>query len=254
MCYDIKASYESQLRRAERRGDLRAIKEIKEKLIPLTDLPLHHASGFSHSELLIYSNDSPDFPEVATWGMVPPWVRNEEQLQKTWNNTLNARSETIFEKPSFREAAKHNRCLIYIDGFYEHHHYLKKTVPFLIQNKDHTPLALAGIYSTWKNPKTNGLIKTFSIVTTKGNSLMSKIHNNPKLKEARMPLILPENLEDDWLKAIETDADVKDLQNLMQPYPERKLQVYTVNKLRGKEYLGNVEEIAQEVVYEDLVF
>jgi putative SOS response-associated peptidase YedK len=254
MCYDIKASFESQLSRAERRGDLRAIEEIKEKLIPFTDLPLHHASGFSHPELLIYTNDSPDFPEVAIWGLVPHWVRDEEQLQKTWNNTLNARGETIFDKPSFRDAAKHNRCLIFIDGFYEHHHYLKKTFPFLIQKKDKTPMALAGLYSVWKNPKTNGLIKTFSIVTTKGNPLMSKIHNNPKLKEARMPLILPEALEDAWLIAIETDADVQDIQNLMQPYPEQDLKAYTVNKLRGKEYLGNVEEITQEVVYEDLVF
>ena len=72
-----------------------------EKLTPLTDLPLYHASGFSHPELLIYTNESPEFSMVATWGLVSHWVRDEEQLKKTWNNMLNARGETIFEKPSF---------------------------------------------------------------------------------------------------------------------------------------------------------
>ena len=117
MCYDIKASLEAQLTRAQREQDYQAIEEIMEKLIPLTDLPIHHASGFSHPELLIYTDRSPNFPVVATWGLVPHWVKDDEQRKKLWNNTLNARGETIFEKPSFRNAAKHNRCIVYVDGF-----------------------------------------------------------------------------------------------------------------------------------------
>ena len=254
MCYDIKASYEAQLKRAKRRGDLNAIAEIEEKLIPFTDLPLHHASGFSHPELLIYTDRSPDSPEVATWGLVPQWVRDEEQLKKTWNNTLNARGETIFEKPSFRKSAKNHRCLIYIDGFYEHHHFNKKTYPFFIHRKDSKPMALAGLYSEWTNPKTGGLMNTFSIVTTKGNTMMAKIHNNPKIEGPRMPLILPEELEDSWLNPIADDLDIKAIKELIQSYPEGELKAHTVNKLRGKEYLGNVEEISEELIYEDLEF
>ena len=102
MCYDIKASLEAQLNRARRKGDVQAQQEIIEKLVPLTDLPLHHVSGFSHPSVLIYTNRSPDFPEVATWGLVPHWVKDDAQLKKLWNNTLNARGETIFEKPSLR--------------------------------------------------------------------------------------------------------------------------------------------------------
>lgn len=254
MCYDIKASYEAQLSRAKRKGDLVAVEEILEKLIPFTDLPLHHVSGFTHPKLLIYTNESPEFPIVATWGLVPHWVRDDIQKKKIWNTTLNARGETIFEKPSFKQSAKNNRCIIYIDGFYEHHHFNKKTYPFFIQRKDEKPIALAGLWSEWVNPETNGKTNTFSIVTTVGNSIMAKIHNNPKIKGSRMPLILLDQHEDQWLNPIEDDLDKQKIKNVIQSYPEGELQAYTVGKLRGKEYAGNVKEISDKVVYEELEF
>lgn len=254
MCYDIKVGLETQLKRAERRGDKQAVEEIRERLIPLTDLPLFHASGFTHPELLIYTDRSPDFPEVATWGLVPHWVKDEAQLKKSWNNTLNARGETIFEKSSFRKSAKHHRCLIYIDGFYEHHHFGKNVYPFFIHKKDNTPICLAGLYSEWHHPDGEGTMNTFSIVTTKGNSLLSKIHNNPKLEGPRMPLILPEELEDEWLVDLNDDLDQKKLEELIQSYPEGELVAFTVAKIRGKEYQGNVESISDEVLYEELMF
>lgn len=252
MCYDIKASYEAQLKRAKRKGDLVAVEEIMERLIPMTDLPLHHASGFSHPELLIYTDESPEFPTIATWGLVPHWVKNKEQQKKFWNNTLNARGETIFEKPSFRESAKNHRCIIYVDGFYEHHHFNKKTYPFFIQRKDNEPMALAGLWSKWTNPENGSSMNTFSIVTTVGNALMTKIHNNPKINGPRMPLILPDGLEDKWLHRIDDELDKKIIQELIQSYPEEELKSHTVSKLRGKEYRGNVEGISTEVIYEEL--
>ena len=253
MCYDIKASLKGQLKRALHKNDARAVEEIIENLIPLTDLPLYHSSGFSHPELLIYTDRYPNYPEVATWGLVPAWVKDEEQLKKQWNNTLNARGETIFELPSFRESAKHHRCLVYVDGFYEHHHYNGSTYPFFIYRKDKEPLALAGLWSEWRNPETKGIMNTFSIVTTKGNPMMAKIHNNPKLKEARMPLILPPEMEDDWLKPIQDELDQQQIQELIREFPEEVLGSHTVRKLRGKEYMGNVESISDEFVYNELV-
>lgn len=254
MCYDIKASYEAQLKRARRKGDLAAVSEILEKLIPLTDLPIHHASGFSHPELLIYTDASPEFPTVATWGLVPHWVKDVDHMKKLWNNTLNARGETIFEKPSFKQSAKHNRCIVYIDGFYEHHHFNKNTYPFFIQHKNQKPLALAGLWSEWINPETGGRYNTFTIVTTKGNALMTKIHNNPKIKGPRMPLILPEELEEEWLLPIDDELDEQKIKTLIQTYPEHELKAHTVYKLRGKAYIGNVESVSEEFIYEDLEF
>ena len=245
MCYDIKASLEAQLKRAVRKGDLNAVEEIMERLIPLTDLPIHHATGFSHPELLIYTDRSPDFPEVATWGLVPHWVQGQEQLKKTWNNTLNARGETIFEKNSFREAAMHSRCLVFVDGFYEHHHFGKSTFPFYIHKKNKEPMALAGLYSEWTDPLTGGIQNTVSIVTTTGNPLMAKIHNNPKLDGPRMPLILREEMEDQWLVPYHDERDQKRLQQLMQEYPEDDLEAYTVQQLRGKNGIGIIHEASE---------
>lgn len=254
MCYDIKASLEAQLSKAKRRGDEHAMEEIRRKLIPYTDLPIHHASGFSHPKLLIYPDRSPDYPEIATWGLVPHWVKDKEQMRKYWNNTLNARGETIFEKPSFRDSAKNNRCLIYIDGFYEHHHYKGKTYPFFIHHKTEKPLALAGLWNEWVDKESGEVLNTFTIVTTEGNNMMGKIHNNPKLKGPRMPLILPEEMEEKWLVEIKDELDIKSVQAVIESYPENELEAYTVHRLRGKEYLGNVEETAKEFHYEELEF
>lgn len=250
MCYDIKASLEAQLNRARRKGDLQAMEEIRERLAPLTDLPLYHSSGFNHPELLIYTDRQPEFPEVATWGLIPHWVKDQEQQKKIWNNTLNARGETIYEKPSFRDAANNNHCIIYVDGFYEHHHYNGKTYPFYIHAINAEPLALAGLYSVWRNPETGGVFNSFTIVTTRGNSLLAKIHNNPKLKEPRMPLILNETEENQWLEM----SNQENTEELIKSFPSEKLNCHTVKRLRGKEYLGNVEEISEEFHYDELVF
>ncbi|NND63487.1 MAG: SOS response-associated peptidase [Flavobacteriaceae bacterium] len=254
MCYDIKASLEAQLMRARRKGDEQAVQEIIEKLVPLSDLPIYHASGFQHPKLLIYTHEEPDIPVVSTWGLVPHWVKDKDQLKKFWNNTLNARGETIFEKPSFRQSARTNRCILYVDGFYEHHHFEGKTYPFFIHKKDKSPLAIAGLWSEWIDKETGEILNTFSIVTTEGNSLLSKIHNNPKLKGPRMPLILPAEIEDKWLNPIEDDVDIQVINELIQSYPDDELDAYTVSKLRGKEYLGNVKETAAPKEYSELKF
>lgn len=252
MCYDIKASLEAQLTRATREQDYQAIDEILEKLIPLTDLPIHHTSGFNHPEVLIYTDRSPEFPEVATWGLVPHWVQGEQQQKKLWNATLNARSETIFEKPSYKEAANNNRCILYIDGFYEHHHYEGKTYPFYIHRKDKKPMAIAGLWSDWRNDE-GGILTSFTIVTAKGNSFMAKIHNSPKLKEARMPLLLTLEAEEYWLNQKESNQTQIIIEELL-TNNNIELESHTVSRLRGKEYIGNVEQITNPIAYKELIF
>ncbi|MEP2280915.1 SOS response-associated peptidase [Maribacter sp.] len=250
MCYDVKTSLEAQLKRAKKSQDLKAIEEIVEKLGSLTDLPLHHASGFSHPEVLVYTNEDPFYPIVATWGLIPHWVNNVEQQKKIWNSTLNARVETIFDIPAFRDAANEKRCIFYVDGFYEHHHFDNNTYPFFIQRKNNEPLALAALWSKWVHPEHGGIINSFSIVTTVGNGMMAKIHNNPKLKEPRMPLMLSEDMEEQWLSS---HADFeKELTALLNTDNNLELQAHTVGKLRGKNYAGNIASISEEVVYTEL--
>jgi putative SOS response-associated peptidase YedK len=251
MCYDIKASLETQLLRAKRLGDAEAIAQIEEELLPQTELPLFHASGFSHPKMFIYTDVTPDYPTVATWGLVPFWVKSEEQHKKLWNQTLNARSETLFEKPAFRDSARHRRCLLYVDGFYEHHHFNANTYPFYISRKDGKPLIFGCLYSDWKDPELETYLTTFTIVTTTGNPMMGKIHNNPKLNGPRMPLVLDESKAEDWLQP-NSPLLQEALENLMHPLSDELLQAFTVSRLRGKSYLGNVPEVCKPVSYPEL--
>lgn len=253
MCYDIKASLESQLRRAQLRSDGSSIKELVEKLKPFVESNLYHASGYQHPNTLIYTDKDPFAPTVSTWGLIPHWVKDNEQRYKFWNNTLNARGETIFEKPSFRDSAKHKRCVLILEGFYEHHHFKGSTYPFMIQHKSKNPMSIAGLWSEWLDKETGEIINSFSIVTTKANRLMSKIHNNPKLSESRMPVILNPDAAEQWLQPIMNDGDKKVIEELIKPYSEEELLAITVNKLRGKLALGNVPEANQKRIYEELI-
>ncbi len=252
MCYDIKTSLEAQLKRARRYNDQEAIEQIEKKLAPYTDLPLFHVSGFQHPKVFIYTDVAPESPSVASWGLIPHWVKDEAQKKKIWNNTLNARGETMFEKPSFRYSARNKRAILYVDGFYEHHHHGGKTYPFYISRKDGQPMAFAALWSDWQDPQTSEWIQSFTIVTTEGNPMMARIHNNPKLIGPRMPLIIPDELEDAWLQQVEDELDIKAIQELIQSYPEDELRAHPVTRLRGKDYIGNVPEITDEVEYAEL--
>ena len=252
MCYDIKTKLESGLRRAKRYGDPQLILELEKKLKPYKDVEYFHVSGFAHPELPAYTQESPVMPEMLRWGLIPFWVKDEKAAFQIWNRMLNARGETIFEKPAFRSSAKSKRCLIYLDGFFEHHHYKGNTYPFFIQRKDYDPFAVAGLWDEWVNKNTGEVLKTFSIVTTTGNKLLSTIHNNPKLDGPRMPVILPDELENKWLEPIIEPTDKKMIEELIQPYPEDELLAYPVGKLRGKNAVGNTPTAIEPVAYPDL--
>ena len=251
MCFDIQAVLETQLKRAKKLSDQDWVKELDTELDIYKDYPLFHVSGFSHPKLIIYTQDEPYKPVAATWGLIPFWVKNEDQKNKLWNGTLNARGETLFNKASFKNSAKNKRCLLQIDGFYEHHHYKGKTYPFFITKKDKEPLTLAGLWDKWLNRDTGEVFKTFTIVTTKGNDLLAKIHNNPKLKEPRMPFLLSDDLANEWLSPNESKDQIT---QIIQPYPTNELTAHTVRRLRGKEYPGNIKEISEPFEYTDLEF
>ncbi len=215
---------------------------------------LYHASAFTHPQILVFTNREPDKAIPSTWGLIPNWVKDNNQRLQLWNKTLNARGETIFEKPSFRFAAKNKRCLIYLDGFYEHHHYKGKTYPFFIYRKDKEPMPVAGLWSEWTDKETGDLLNTFSIVTTNGNALMARIHNSPKLLEPRMPVIIPDELVDAWLSPVRNEKDLAGIKHLIRPYRDNALTAHTVQKLRGKNSPGNVPGVCDELIYDELAF
>lgn len=251
MCYDLTSLTEAQLKYARHRSeDPEFIAELERKLALLKgESEAHyHVNAFSHPKLLVFTNSDPYTPKLFTWGLIPPWVKSRDEALSIWNHTLNARAETLFEKPSFRHAAHQRRCLIVVDAFYEHHHLKNKTYPFRIRFKNHEPLTFAGIWEEWIDPETGELFETTTLVTTQGNALMARIHNNPKADGPRMPVILPMHKQDDWLK---NDSE-ENLKQLLIPFSDEALEAYTVRRLRGKEYIGDVEAITEEFKYPEL--
>jgi putative SOS response-associated peptidase YedK len=254
MCYDIKANLKSLLKKAKYFNDDPGLIEIlEEKVKQLEIVEFHHVSGFQHPRMPVVTNDE-DRVHNAVWGLLPFWTKDLDSGLKFYNKTLNARSETIFEKPSFRASAKNKRCLIAIDGFYEHHHYKGKTYPFHIRKRSGEAMLLAGLWSNWRSKDGTTEIDSFAIVTTQGNPLLARIHNNPKLKGPRMPVILPDELADTWLKTdVESDHDKSQLIRICcRPYDEAELEAFSVPALRGKAGVGNSEAAHTEKVYDEL--
>lgn len=129
--------------------------------------------------------------ENCEWGLIPTWAK-DKSIQ---NNTLNARIETLSEKPAFKSVIN-NRCLIIADGFYEWQ-WLdskgKNKQKYLLTMPNDALYTYAGLYSDWTNPDTRQTLRTYTIITTQANELMAQIHNTKK----RMPIIVKN--EFDWL-------------------------------------------------------
>jgi putative SOS response-associated peptidase YedK len=255
MCYNAASLTQASLKYAKHRGDdPDEIARIEEKLEKERILlkPLFHVNGFAHPKLLTFTNKEPFEPKFQTWGLIPSRTKDEQSAATIANQTLNARSESIFEKPSFRSSAKNKRCLIYLDAFYEFHHLKGKTYPFHVCMKDGSPLILAGLWEEWLNKNTGELIPTVSIVTTHAGPVMSEIHNNPKNKGPRVPVILSKENQDQWLREIKSEEDKVELMRLTEPFDENLLSFHTVKSILGKEASGNVPEAEAEYTYDEL--
>lgn len=152
--------------------------------------PTYFSSAFTFPSWPILTKEG---VEEIKWGLIPNWFNGE--INDIRSKTLNARSETALEKPSFKDSIRHNHCLIPSTGFFEWQTVGKKKHAHFIRMKESEIFTMAGIFSEWTNPKTGIIEKTFSMLTTEANELMAEIHNTKK----RMPLILTKNQEDDWL-------------------------------------------------------
>lgn len=151
-------------------------------------------NGFQFPKTPIITNDQPDKIQLYHWGLIPFWAK-DDSIKK---NTLNARVETIQEKPSFRNAVN-KRCLVLADAFFEWQ-WLdekgKQKQQYELTMPNNEAFAFAGLWSEWVNQSTGELIHSYTILTTEANELMSKIHNSKK----RMPIIVSSNNEKEWLQ------------------------------------------------------
>lgn len=172
----------------------------------------------SQSVLAVINDGSKNRLGYLRWGLVPPWAEDEKIGWKM----INARAETLAQKPSFRDAFKKRRCLILADSFYEwkRHENHSKT-PMRIKLRSDELFAMAGIWERWKSPKGNTVF-TCSIITTAPNELMEEIHD-------RMPVILKPEVEQTWLDP--SIQDINQLNQLLQPFPEKWMEAYEVSNL-----------------------
>jgi putative SOS response-associated peptidase YedK len=193
--------------------ELQAAYELSASPTDLT--PRYNIAPGQH--VAVVANNAGRRLELFKWGLIPSWAKDP----KIGYRMINARGETLADKPSFRTALKKRRCLILADGFYEWKKELKSKTPMYIQMKDRRPFAFAGLWETWKSPE-GELIKTCTIITTTPNALVGKIHD-------RMPVILPPKAYDLWLTPEELPAE-KSLR-LLKPFPASQMKAVAVSPL-----------------------
>lgn len=174
---------------AELKKRFQAEIDPQEKYIPSEEI-----NGFTFPKTPVIANNDLFNIHLFNWGFLPAWAK-DDSFRK---NTLNARLESIHEKPMFKPYLQ-NRCLILADGFYEWQ-WLdkqgKRKQKYLIKVEDQDAFAFAGLWSTWANHKTGEILNTYAIITRPANKLMAEIHNNNQ----RMPFILSRENEQNWLE------------------------------------------------------
>jgi putative SOS response-associated peptidase YedK len=153
--------------------------------------------------------------DLFQWGLIPSWAKDP----KIGNKLINARAETLAEKPSFRSALKRRRCLVLADGFYEWKKEATGKTPMYIQLTDGRPFAFAGLWEVWQPPD-GSLVKSCTIITTEPNALLATIHN-------RMPVILPPAAYAAWL----TPGELPTVEALalLQPYDAAQMKARPVS-------------------------
>jgi putative SOS response-associated peptidase YedK len=169
--------------------------------------------------IAVIPNSGENILSMYTWGLIPSWSKDPT----IGNRMINARAETLAEKPSFRNAYRRRRCLILADGFYEWKQESNRNskTPMYIHMKNRNPFAFAGLWEIWNSPD-GSEIRSCTIITTQPNSLLEPIHN-------RMPVILPPDAYSRWLDPGEKQP--AQLNDLLIPFHSSEMEAYPVSKM-----------------------
>jgi len=169
------------------------------------------------SQDIVAMRSIPDTTErefvLLRWGFIPFWAKDT----KIGYKMINARSETVADKPAFRAAFRHRRCLIPAAGFFEWSHKAKTKHPYYIKLKESNILAFAGLWEHWEGDS-GETVESCTIITTEANKTVRNIHD-------RMPVIISPELYDNWLAP---EARMKDILSLLKPFPDTKMRAYPV--------------------------
>lgn len=185
--------------------------------------PSFHENGFTHSLSPVVTMENHQYFQPQHWGLIPSWTKTADDAKSIRTKTLNAKCETIFELPSFKNSIRSKRCLVPADGFFEWMELNNKKYPHFISMKDNSLFSFGAIYDSWKDLRTGKVFDTYSIITTDANPMMAKIHNIKR----RMPLILPREHEALWL---DKNASEGELKEIMKPFPEALMLSNTISR------------------------
>ena len=166
------------------------------------------------------------------WGLIPPWTKD----LSTGRPMINARAETVAERPAFRNALRRRRCLVLADGFYEWQMSGSRRRPMRVVMRSREPFAVAGLWETWRDPE-GEVVPSCTIITTEANDLLRPIHE-------RMPVILSRDDEDFWLDVGESDPTA--LADVLKPYPADAMEAYEVSSLVNS-YVNDRPEVIEPV-------
>ncbi|GAA4429213.1 SOS response-associated peptidase [Pontibacter saemangeumensis] len=187
-----------------------------------------HYNAAPSQHLPVITNTQPDTVQFFSWGLQPFWAKDVKSVKRS----INARAETLTEKPSFRNLLKTKRCLVPADGFFEWQATPEGKVPYRILLKGEDTFSFAGLWDEWLDKSTGELLHTYTIITTEANDLVKPIHD-------RMPVILSPEAEELWLDAHESQDE---LLSLLHPFDAGKMKAYPVSPLVNSA-LNNVPEV-----------
>jgi putative SOS response-associated peptidase YedK len=185
-------------------------------LEPLTELePRYNIAPTQRLPIVRIDRDGDRRWSTARWGLIPSWAKDE----KIGSRLINARAETAADKPSFRSAYKHRRCLVPTDGFFEWAQTPGGKRPHLIRFRDRRPFAFAGLWEVWR-PDDDDAIESYTILTTDANDLIGELHH-------RMPVIVPPDRFDAWIGLGPLGADAAE--TMLLPFPPGDMEIVPVS-------------------------
>lgn len=206
----------------------------------------YHVGAFDNPKLPVITNEEPKQINLFNWGLIPFWIKDKKSAIEISQKTANARAESIYDKPSFRTSAQNKHCLVLSDGFFEWRFFNGRNYPHYIFLKNHKPFAMAGLWSDWTDKNTDDKIFTFTIITTRANLMMEKIHN----KKKRMPVILRPEDYNYWLSE---STDKKMSMSLLEPFDQEEMEAYTISKLiTAKDINPNTPDVIKPFEYKEL--
>lgn len=185
--------------------------------------PQYRVSAFTHTRYPIVTAD--EQIRLFSWGLVPFWTGASDEIVTIRNRTVNARAETVFQKPPFRIPILRKRCLVPFSGFFTWRHEQGRKVPFLVSVRELRVASLAGVFDSWYDRESDRTLTTYSIITTEANELMRRINNT----SYRMPVILRPEEEARWL---DPRLSQQQIAGLLRPFPAGELLSEVVREER----------------------